>query len=221
MITTRMIVAEVAQHYALPPERVVSKERTQAVHLPRRMSWALARCLTQHSIADIGRRIGEFNHATVLHGLHRLEAQMLSDRQIAHDHQRLLVTLRLRETDETTVRYDDPTALAIATALLAGSIATTEPTVRELRTLCEATVKSAARIAELETADVLHALQMSAKLKSKSAELDASTVIVSAARRVANTARTLAADAHTPRERASRIQHEAALNALQNHFERV
>lgn len=226
MITTRMIVSEVAHHYALPAERLLSRERSGTVHVPRRMSWVLARDLTKQSIAEIGRRIGAVDHSTVLHGLKRIEAQMIEDKELADDHRRLVAALRAREADEAPVGTgEDPSALAIATMLLAGSLATTEPTVRELRTLCEETLRSAERISELETADMVQALdtiaRLKSKLQSKTAEVEANAGIVNAARRVAMTAKALAVDVHTIRERGSRIQHEDALSVLQNLFERT
>lgn len=222
MITTRTITREVARHYHVTPERIMSRDRSRIYFLPRRMTWGLARELTPLSVTEIGRRTGGFDHSSVLHGLRQFDEQVSSNPAIAEAKAKLREVLTHRDSEETKVGSSDPrSALDIAKVFLAGSIATTEPTVRELRMLCEEVVRSAARIAQLASADVLEAIEMSEAANAKFEEVTASVRMLDAAEEVARSADALAIDKHTPRERGSLKRHEAALMTLRTLFGRI
>ncbi len=51
---------------------MVSERRTKTIVQSRHIAMALARCLTVHSLPDIGRRFGSRDHATVLHAVNKL-----------------------------------------------------------------------------------------------------------------------------------------------------
>lgn len=50
-----------------------SKRRTKEVVIPRHVAMVLCRMLTLHSLPEIGRRFGNRDHTTVLHGLRKYE----------------------------------------------------------------------------------------------------------------------------------------------------
>jgi chromosomal replication initiator protein len=52
---------------------------------PRQCAFYLARYHTSFSFPQIGRRFGDRDHTTVLHGVRQIEKKMLADWRVAYD----------------------------------------------------------------------------------------------------------------------------------------
>ena len=72
MITCTLISRVVADHYKLGA-RLYALDRARHMVEARWAAWYLARKLTDHSLAEIGRRMGGRDHTTVLYGLNEAE----------------------------------------------------------------------------------------------------------------------------------------------------
>jgi chromosomal replication initiator protein len=73
------IVDAAAQEFGVSRESMMARDRRPAVATARQVAMYLARELTEHSLPEIGRGIGERNHTTVLHAVNRIGAAVRSD----------------------------------------------------------------------------------------------------------------------------------------------
>jgi hypothetical protein len=81
--TIRRILSLVAQFHGLSTADLMSTQRTRRLTIPRQIAMALARELTPHSLAAIGKRIGGRDHTTVLHAILRVRHLAATDPKIA------------------------------------------------------------------------------------------------------------------------------------------
>ena len=72
IITTELIVDIVAEHYNLLPSEIYSKDKSRNVSYPRQIVMYLSRKLTDFSVTDIGKSLGNRDHSTVLHGCDKI-----------------------------------------------------------------------------------------------------------------------------------------------------
>ena len=89
------IVDATAQEFGVRPEDLQARSRSAGVATARQVAMYLARELTDHSLPEIGRGIGDRNHTTVLHALNRVSAALGSDdavRKAVHNVRRQLGT---------------------------------------------------------------------------------------------------------------------------------
>jgi hypothetical protein len=77
-ITVPRIVRTVAAFYNISPAELVSPRREQKLVDARHVAMHLARVLTSRSLPDIGRRMGDRDHTTILHGIRKVQ-KVLSD----------------------------------------------------------------------------------------------------------------------------------------------
>jgi chromosomal replication initiator protein len=68
-----LIQKVVAREYGITLEDVLSARRTRAIVLPRQIAMFLSKALTPRSLPDIGRRFGDRDHTTVIHGVRKIE----------------------------------------------------------------------------------------------------------------------------------------------------
>ncbi len=68
------IIDTVARHFAVSPADIIGDGRTRSISLPRQVAMLLARRLTPLSYPDLGRRMGNKNHTTVIAACRRMEA---------------------------------------------------------------------------------------------------------------------------------------------------
>jgi chromosomal replication initiator protein len=76
------IVDAAAQEFGVRSEELLARSRRAEVATARHVAMYLARELTDHSLPEIGRGIGQRNHTTVLHALNRINAALSSDRAV-------------------------------------------------------------------------------------------------------------------------------------------
>ena len=93
-ITVDEIQKVTADYYGLKQADLLSSRRTRQVARPRQVAMYLCKQLTTRSYPDIGRRMGNRDHTTVLHGVRRIDALMAEDEQIARDVEALTRKLR-------------------------------------------------------------------------------------------------------------------------------
>jgi chromosomal replication initiator protein len=73
------ILDAAAQEFGVEREALLARDRRPTVATARQVAMYLARELTEHSLPEIGRGIGNRNHSTVLHAVNRISAAMRTD----------------------------------------------------------------------------------------------------------------------------------------------
>jgi chromosomal replication initiator protein len=73
------IVDAAAQEFDVTRESLLARDRRPAVAMARQVAMYLARELTEHSLPEIGRGVGDRNHTTVLHAVNRVSAAIRTD----------------------------------------------------------------------------------------------------------------------------------------------
>ena len=84
-ITIDEIQKRVAEHFSIKVTEMSSSRRARAVARPRQVAMYLSKKLTTRSLPDIGRRFGNRDHTTVLHGVRKIEELIQSDPSLAED----------------------------------------------------------------------------------------------------------------------------------------
>lgn len=79
IITPELIVDIVAEHYNISSSDIYSKDRSRVVSYPRQIVMYLCRRLTELSVTDIGKSLGNRDHSTILHGCDKIESDMKKD----------------------------------------------------------------------------------------------------------------------------------------------
>jgi hypothetical protein len=67
-ITVRRVLEVTAGHFGTTVEALLSERRTQSLSRPRQIAMFVARKVTGRSLPFIGRRMGDRDHTTILHG---------------------------------------------------------------------------------------------------------------------------------------------------------
>ena len=73
------IVEATAAEFGVEPAALLARDRRPRVAIARQVAMYVARELTPHSLPEIGRRMGNRNHTTVLHAVNRVQAVIQSD----------------------------------------------------------------------------------------------------------------------------------------------
>ena len=73
------IIDATAHEFAVSPEELLARTRRPPVAQARQVAMYLARELTDHSLPEIGRGIGDRNHTTVLHAVNSVSASLRRD----------------------------------------------------------------------------------------------------------------------------------------------
>ncbi|MEI6418683.1 MAG: chromosomal replication initiator protein DnaA, partial [Sphingomonadales bacterium] len=81
-LTVDEIVRKVAEFHGLKLADLLSDRRARNVARPRQIAMYLAKKLTPRSLPEIGRRIGDRDHTTVMHAVKRIEELRATDRDI-------------------------------------------------------------------------------------------------------------------------------------------
>ena len=84
-ITIEEIQRKVSDHYNIRMSDLVGPKRVRNLARPRQVAMWLAKHLTARSLPDIGKRFGNRDHTTVIHGVRRIEELKGTDAQIAED----------------------------------------------------------------------------------------------------------------------------------------
>ncbi|HEY6779449.1 MAG TPA: chromosomal replication initiator protein DnaA, partial [Thermoleophilaceae bacterium] len=73
------ILVAAAEEFGVAHAALLARDRRPAVATARQVAMFLARELTEHSLPEIGRGIGDRNHTTVLHAVNRVSAALRTD----------------------------------------------------------------------------------------------------------------------------------------------
>jgi hypothetical protein len=88
------IQAMVAAYYQIPVREMFSARRHREVARPRQVAMYLAAEMTPKSLPEIGRRFGNRDHTTIIHGIRVIQQLMLTDKEMEAD----IIALRGRLT---------------------------------------------------------------------------------------------------------------------------
>jgi len=73
------VVRRVAEAYGIPMDRMLGRDRTHEVALPRQIAMYLSKELIGASLPEIGRAFGGKDHTTVLHAVDKIQALLRED----------------------------------------------------------------------------------------------------------------------------------------------
>jgi chromosomal replication initiator protein len=79
VITVDFIVEVVSEHYNLSPSEIYSKDKSRNISYPRQIVMYLCRRLTDLSVTEIGKSLGNRDHSTVLHGYDKVAGDIQND----------------------------------------------------------------------------------------------------------------------------------------------
>lgn len=85
VLTIADIQAAVCRRYDLLPIDMRSARRAREVARPRQVAMYLARRMTARSLPEIGRRFGNRDHSTILHGIRQIERLRKEDPDLNRD----------------------------------------------------------------------------------------------------------------------------------------
>ena len=78
-VTIDLIIDMVSEHFALTSQEIVSSNKSRNISFPRQISMYLSRKLTELSLADIGKSLGNRDHTTILHGVDKIDELYKND----------------------------------------------------------------------------------------------------------------------------------------------
>ncbi len=78
-LTAERIIQAVASQYGIPVERLLSRERSREVALPRQVAMYLMREETGASLPQIGEALGGRDHTTVMYGCEKITDLLETD----------------------------------------------------------------------------------------------------------------------------------------------
>ncbi len=90
------IIDAAALEFGVERESLLARDRRPTVATARQVAMFLARELTDHSLPEIGRGMGNRNHTTVLHAVNRISAAMHSDEAVRNSVDNLRRRLSVR-----------------------------------------------------------------------------------------------------------------------------
>lgn len=97
MPARRLLVSEiqaaVATYYGIPLAAMTSKSRVREFARPRQIAMTLARELTTISYPELGRRFGNRDHSTIVHGVHQITRLRTLNPEIDGDYRALRAKL--------------------------------------------------------------------------------------------------------------------------------
>ncbi len=88
-ISIEEVIRAVAKHYGLKTGDLKSPKRAKPITRARQIAMYLCRELTSESFPEIGCRLGGRDHATVIHGVKKIAAQLEVDTELQSDIQTL------------------------------------------------------------------------------------------------------------------------------------
>jgi chromosomal replication initiator protein len=78
-LTPDLIIEVIAEHFNISPSDIYSINKSRNIAYPRQIAMYLCRKLTELSLADIGKLMGNRDHSTILHGIDKVERNINKD----------------------------------------------------------------------------------------------------------------------------------------------
>ncbi|MDR0475744.1 MAG: chromosomal replication initiator protein DnaA [Treponema sp.] len=73
------IIRVVAEYFALTPNDLKGKKRSQNIVFPRQLAMYIGREMTDYSTTELGQEFGGRDHTTVMHSIEKIRGKLLSD----------------------------------------------------------------------------------------------------------------------------------------------
>ena len=93
-ITVGDVLGAVAEYYNVPEKSILSANRSREVSNARHMAIYLTKELTEHSLTEIGFKMGRRTHATVLHSVALMKEKLEFDPVLRQTVEQIESTLR-------------------------------------------------------------------------------------------------------------------------------
>ena len=84
-VTPDMIIKIVAEHFNISVSDILSKKKSQEIVYPRQLIMYLCRTLTDVALSVIGKKIGNRDHTTVIHGYEKIQREMEKNEKVKKD----------------------------------------------------------------------------------------------------------------------------------------
>lgn len=84
-VTPDMIIKIVAEHFNISVNDITSKKKSQDIVYPRQLIMYLCRTLTDVALSVIGKKIGNRDHTTVIHGYEKIQKEMEKNEKVKKD----------------------------------------------------------------------------------------------------------------------------------------
>lgn len=82
VITADYIIDIVADHFNLDKEAILSEKRNKQVSFPRQICMYLCNELTNLTLIQIAEKLHRANHTTIMHGVHKIQKDILVDKEL-------------------------------------------------------------------------------------------------------------------------------------------
>ncbi len=83
-VSADRIISAISEYYSVTEERMLSKERSREVALPRQVAMYLMREEVGWSLPQIGESLGGRDHTTVLYGCEKIADLLETDDRLRH-----------------------------------------------------------------------------------------------------------------------------------------
>jgi len=84
-ITPDMIIKIVAEHFNVSVNDLTSKKKSQDIVYPRQLIMYLCRTLTDVALSLIGKKLGNRDHTTVIHGYEKIQMEIERNEKVRND----------------------------------------------------------------------------------------------------------------------------------------
>ncbi|MCR5144377.1 MAG: chromosomal replication initiator protein DnaA [Lachnospiraceae bacterium] len=84
-LTPQLIIEVVCEHYDISMEKMLSKDRSKPISMPRQIAMYLCKTMTNCTLDGIGKLLNGRDHTTVLHGYNKIEEDIKTNEQLAKD----------------------------------------------------------------------------------------------------------------------------------------
>ena len=84
-ITPDMIIKIVAEHFNVSVSDLISKKKSQDIVYPRQIIMYLCRTLTDVALSLIGKKLGNRDHTTIIHGYEKIQRELEENEKVHSD----------------------------------------------------------------------------------------------------------------------------------------
>ena len=93
-ITIDIIIDRIGRRWGVPPEEIVSRSKTRNTSMARNVATYLARILTDHSLVEIGEKMGGRSHSTVSSSFRKIQKAISTDLELRAEIDKTMKDLR-------------------------------------------------------------------------------------------------------------------------------